>query len=148
MHRIHQLAEQMLNGPGITWREVIVGFYTGMLPNSMCEEPYIINAEFDSAVPLSESEITLSGMLWYSTNPTLGYQIAFTATICTTDRAITIIETEGKPEERHTYRGHISTNGRLISLTAYWADTHCPENFYLVHEDTVGTIMEHDNNVA
>src|SRR5580765_8323709 len=99
MHEIHQRAGQTPNEPGVTWRDLIVGAYMGMLPNSMCEEPYLLTAEFDAATLRSDAKMELVGLLSYATNPTLCRQFAFTATVNTNNLAITIVETEGKPEE-------------------------------------------------
>jgi hypothetical protein len=145
MHRIHQIAERTSNEPGIAWRDVIVASYMGMLPSSMGDQPHLMTAAFKSALSRSDAEIELTGIAFYSTNPTLGCEVAFTATIRTEDRVITIVETEGAPEKRFTYRGHLSANGRLISLTASSADNVCPEVFYLVHEEVIYTIMEHED---
>ena len=105
-----------------------------------------MTAQFETVEPASATRAKLRGHIEFATSPGAFYTMHdFEGEVRLDSRNIVFTETKGDPDERFTFGGHISENGRLIALTATWGADNRSDPFYLVHEDVVERyIQEHD----
>lgn len=112
------------------------------MPDSMCEQLYVMTVQIDSAETGDSGAMKLRGHIEYLPNVNLCTMHLFVGEIDSVSRRLAIYETEWNPEDRFSFLGVLSENGRAMSITAYWGGNNRSEGFSLIHESVIDDVIK------